>query len=130
MFFFFCSVNTNTIFSYIEAQCNAANAAKKSRKNRRAATDFGSCGSPAISFGQQQDRSDGPAFAAVDQTDFNHGSALKIQVISDFICQQLGSKCKASADTVSTCNAASTAAQAETGQASADAFNSAMGVTA
>lgn len=35
------------------------------------------------------------SFQAVDQKDFNHGSALNIKVISDFICGQLGSKYKA-----------------------------------
>lgn len=119
----------------IETQCNAAASTKKLRtrlgKNRRAAAlDFGSCGSPAISFGSQKDRPNEQAFAAVDQTDFNHGSALAIKVISDFVCQQLGSKCKAAAATVSACTAASAAASAQQGQAAADAFNSALGVTA
>lgn len=113
-----------------EDQCNAASAAKKLRKLRRAALDFGSCSNPAISFGIQKDRAKENAFAAVDQTNFNHGSALNIKVISDFICQQLGSKCGAAADAVSACDAASTAAQAQKGQAAADAFNSALGVTA
>lgn len=82
-----------------------------------------------MTFGKQTDRSDGNAFNAADKTDFNHGSALAIGVISDFICQQLDSKCKAAADAVSACKAASTAAKAQTGQAAADAFNSALGVT-
>lgn len=119
---------TNQLFT--EDQCNAANAAKKFRKMRRAALDFGSCSSPAIAFGPQNDRGGADAFAAVDQTDFNHGSANAIKVISGFICQQLGSKCKAAADAVTACNSAATAADAQTGQAAADAFNSALGVTA
>lgn len=119
-----------------EQDCNAAASTKKVRgfttvKYRRAALDFGTCTDPAISFGVQSDRPKESAFKAVDQTNFNHGSALAIKVISDFICQQLGtSKCGASADAVSACQSASTAAQAQTGQASADAFNSALGVTA
>lgn len=83
-----------------------------------------------MSFGTQQDRSDGDAFAAADQADFNHGSALAIKVISDFICQQLESKCKAADDAVSACQAASQAASAQKGQAAADTFNSALGVSA
>lgn len=123
-----------------EQDCNAAaSSSAKLRRSRssvrreaiaRQSLDFGSCGSPAISFGTQKDRSDSEAFAAVDQTDFNHGSALAIKVISDFICQQLDSKCKASAETVSTCQSASAAAAQQSGQASADAFNSALGVSA
>lgn len=113
-----------------EDACNAANAAKKFRKLRRAALDFGSCSNPAIAFGPQNDRGGADAFAAVDQTDFNHGSANAINVISSFICQQLGSKCKAAADAVTACDSAATAAKAQTGQAAADAFNSALGVTA
>jgi hypothetical protein len=78
--------------------------------------------------------------------DFNHGSALNIGVISSFICGQLSSKCKASAATIAACTCAETAASkfqlgflhlhmiltslldAATGQAAADAFNSALGV--
>ncbi|KAI3400582.1 hypothetical protein diail_2785 [Diaporthe ilicicola] len=114
-----------------EDACNAAAGAKKLRKLRaRAALDFGSCSNPAIEFAAGLDGRKENSFAPVDSADFNHGSALNIKVISDFICGQLQSKCKASADTVSTCQQASTAAQAATGQAAADAFNSALGVTA
>jgi hypothetical protein len=80
--------------------------------------------------------------------DFNHGSALNIKVISSFICGQLSSKCKASAATIAACTSAENAASkfkleifslhtiltslldAATGQAAADAFNSALGVSA
>jgi hypothetical protein len=34
-------------------------------------------------------------FHTVDQNDLSRESALKIKVIGDFICGQLGSKCKA-----------------------------------
>ena len=66
------------------------------------------------------------SFQAVNQADFNHGSAQNIKIISDFICSQLSGKCKASADTVASCNAASAAASAQKGQAAADAFNNAL----
>ncbi|KAI5922557.1 hypothetical protein F4810DRAFT_720953 [Camillea tinctor] len=123
-----------------QQECVAANnsAARKMRvkmfKARRqvtraaAAADTGSCGSPAISFGKQDDRPNEDAFAAVDQTDFNHGSALGVGVITDFICGQLASKCDASDATVSACEEGSAAAKDLTGQAAADAFNDALGV--
>jgi hypothetical protein len=120
-----------------QSACEAAASSQRrmairtSSKARRAALDTGSCGSPAIEFAVGLDGRKEASFEAVNQADFNHGSALNIKVISDFICQQLSSKCAASAATVSACDAASTAAQAAGGgktQASADAFNNALGV--
>lgn len=105
--------------------------ARTSSKARRAALDTGACGSPAIQFALDLDGRKEASFQAENTADFNHGSALNIKVISDFICQQLASKCKAGAATISACGAASAAAQAAAGgkaQASADAFNSALGV--
>lgn len=60
---------------------------------------------------------------------FNHGSALNIGVIAGFICQRLGSPCNAAADAISACTAAQTAATGLTGQAAADAFNNALGLS-
>ncbi len=105
--------------------CEAANQTK-----RRRAADFGSCGSPAIEFAAGLDGRKEESFAAVNQSDFPHGSALNIKVITGFNCNQLTNKCKASQDVVDQCNAAATAANALTGQAAADAFNNALGVTA
>jgi hypothetical protein len=105
--------------------------ARTSSKGRRAALDTGACGSPAIKFAVGLDGRKEASFQAENQADFNHGSALNIKVISDFICGQLSSKCKASDATVSACKAASAAAQAAANgkvQASADAFNQALGV--
>ena len=50
--------------------------------------------------------------------------------VAEFNCQQLGGKCGASAATVDACNQGAAAAEAASGQAAADAFNSALGVTA
>ncbi|KAB5572182.1 hypothetical protein GE09DRAFT_1216784 [Coniochaeta sp. 2T2.1] len=104
---------------------------RSSRARRQAqALDTGSCGSPAIKFAVGLDGRKEASFQAENNADFNHGSALNIKVISDFICQQLGSKCKASEETIQACDAASAAAQAAGGgkaQASADAFNQALG---
>lgn len=121
-----------------EDECNAAAGAKKLRSLRKlrarqannSALDFGSCSNPAIEFAAGLDGRKEESFAPADAADFNHGSALNIKVISGFICGQLQSKCKASADTVTACNDAATAADAATGQAAADAFNSALGVSA
>lgn len=66
------------------------------------------------------------SFKPTDAKSFNHGSALKISVITGFICQQLDSKCKAPAASVIACKAGATAAAALTGQAAADAFNAAV----
>ncbi|TVY84682.1 hypothetical protein LSUE1_G000710 [Lachnellula suecica] len=109
-----------------ETACNAAAATKKAR----AALDFGSCSNPAIEFAAGLDGRNENSFQAVDQTDFNHGSALNIGVIASFVCGQLSSKCKAGADAIAACATAQTAAAAATGQASADAFNAALGVSA
>ncbi|KKY31566.1 hypothetical protein UCDDA912_g08487 [Diaporthe ampelina] len=118
-----------------EDECKAAASAKKLRKLRKlrarqAGLDFGSCSNPAIEFAAGLDGRKEESFAPADAADFSHGSALNIKVISGFICGQLQSKCKASADTVSACEDAASAADAETGQAAADAFNSALGVSA
>lgn len=114
-----------------QTACEAASgAAKRFKKLRRAALDFGSCSNPAIEFAAGLDGRKENSFAPVDSSDFNHGSALNIKVISGFICGQLSSKCQAGADAVTACNSAATAANAATGQAAADAFNSALGVSA
>ncbi|KAK8090780.1 hypothetical protein PG994_000285 [Apiospora phragmitis] len=110
-----------------QQQCVSANGGKKRRQ--AGGLDTGSCGSPAIQFSANlADRKGESAFVPVNTKDFAHGSAQKPGIITQFICQQLGSKCKASAATVSECNQAAQAANAASGQAAADAFNSALGV--
>lgn len=110
-----------------QQQCVAQSSSAKKQKSRRA-VQFGECGSPAISFGVQADRGSEEAFAPVNTADFNHGSALKPAVITDFICSQLASKCQADDETISECEAGADAANALEGQAAADAFNAALGV--
>ncbi|KAK8106029.1 hypothetical protein PG999_009388 [Apiospora kogelbergensis] len=112
-----------------QQQCVSANGGKKRRQANGGKLDTGSCGSPAIQFSSNlADRKGESAFVPVNTKDFAHGSAQKPAIITQFICQQLGSKCKASAATVSTCNQAAQAANAASGQAAANAFNSALGV--
>ncbi|KAI1804954.1 hypothetical protein F4811DRAFT_552274 [Daldinia bambusicola] len=107
-----------------QQQCVAQNG----KKRRQQSVDTGSCGSPAISFGTQQDRANEEAFAPANGADFNHGSALKPAVITDFICSQLKSKCGASEQAVAQCEEGAAAADSLEGQAAADAFNAALGV--
>ncbi|CAD6499026.1 BgTH12-04680 [Blumeria graminis f. sp. triticale] len=104
-----------------------AGAAEAEAVDAGAGGDLGSCGTPTVEFGVGLGGRQEPAFQATNQKDFNHGAALNIKVISDFICQRLQDSCKASADTVENCNKASLAAQKEKGQKSADVFNA--GVT-
>ncbi|KIX95548.1 uncharacterized protein Z520_08668 [Fonsecaea multimorphosa CBS 102226] len=89
--------------------------------------DFGSCPDPTIIFANGLDGRTEPAFEPHDETNLPHGSAQNIQVITDFICQQLGPRCHASQAATDACNQAAAAAQAQTGQAAADAFNQALG---
>jgi len=119
---------TSIIISALIASSSLVKAAPI-RIQRRQALDFGSCSNPAIEFAAGLDGRNEDSFEAVNQADFNHGSALNIGVIANFICGQLQSSCKASAATVSACDSATTAAEALTGQAAADAFNSALGVS-
>ncbi|KAF2640330.1 hypothetical protein P280DRAFT_33631 [Massarina eburnea CBS 473.64] len=93
------------------------------------AADFGSCTDPTVTFGTPSDGRKEDAFEATDLTNFPHGSALNIGVISSFICDQLTNKCKASADAVTQCDSADAAVKASglTGQDAADNFNQALG---
>lgn len=92
------------------------------------ANDFGTCvnADPTIKFADGLDGRKEAAFAPNDNSNFNHGSALNIKVIADFICQQLNDKCKASDSTVSNCQSAATSAEAQTEQQAADTFNAAF----
>lgn len=95
------------------------------------AANLGSCSDPTILFEEGLDGRNTAAFIASNQADFNHGSAQAIGIIAGFICQRLGSSCKAAADVLETCTSASAAAVAtDQNQAAADVFNSIMGVGA
>jgi hypothetical protein len=100
--------------------------ARRHRKARQAA-NFGSCSDPTITFGLPSDGRKEDAFEATDLTNFPHGSALNIKVISQFICDQLTNKCKANAEAVALCDQAAADSAALKAQAAADAFNAALG---
>ncbi|CAG5184858.1 uncharacterized protein ALTATR162_LOCUS11117 [Alternaria atra] len=108
---------------------NAAtgNAATGNAASGNGAAAFGSC-DPTITFGIPSDGRKEEAFEPTDLSTFNHGSAQKIDIISQFICSQMSNKCNVDAAAVSTCDAAASAASGLTGQAAADAFNSALGL--
>jgi hypothetical protein len=74
----------------------------------QAALDLGSCSDPTIAFGIQGRKE--ASFQANNLVDFNHGSALAIGFIANFICSQLGSNCKAGADATAACTKATAAA--------------------
>ncbi|KAG9021934.1 hypothetical protein FS837_006854, partial [Tulasnella sp. UAMH 9824] len=106
----------------------AAAAATTTAASSASNLDFGSCSNPTIEFGAGFDGRKENSFRPVNSADFNHGSALNIKVIADFICQQLNDKCKASAATIDACNAGATAAIAKGAVAeAADVFNAALG---
>ncbi|KAI7970932.1 hypothetical protein EIK77_000599 [Talaromyces pinophilus] len=94
----------------------------------KSSLDLGSCNgaSPFIVFGAGFDGRNTDSFEPADKATFNHGSALGIAVVADFICGQLNSACKAPQSTVDTCNSAASAASSLSGQAAADSFNQAM----
>lgn len=94
----------------------------------KSSLDLGTCSnaSPDIKFGAGFDGRNTNSFEPVDKATFNHGSALGIAVVADFICGQLQSACKAPQATVTKCQAAAKAASALTGQAAANAFNSGL----
>ncbi|KEF59142.1 uncharacterized protein A1O9_03986 [Exophiala aquamarina CBS 119918] len=90
--------------------------------------DIGTCSNAKVIFAANLDgRKEAMAFEPANKTDFPHGSAENIKIITDFICQQLNTKCKAPKATIDACTAAAGLAGAATGQAAADAFNSAFG---
>ncbi|KAF7422329.1 hypothetical protein PC9H_010485 [Pleurotus ostreatus] len=94
--------------------------------------DFGRCTVPQIEFGVGFDNRRETSFRPVDLTNFNHGSAQNINIITRFVCDQLVNFCGADQTARATCataiTAASSAEPAKTG-IQADAFNAVFGIT-
>ena len=129
-----------------EAECKAgaAQAAKSRRKRslrfRRSkpaktvkarqnnALDFGSCSDPSIVFEEGLDGRSEAAFAPANSADFSQGSALNVNIITNFICGQLGSACDADEAAVAACEQGQAAADGLQAQAAVDAFNGALGL--
>ncbi|KAI0326626.1 hypothetical protein GY45DRAFT_73962 [Cubamyces sp. BRFM 1775] len=93
--------------------------------------DFGSCSVPQIEFGVGFDNRKETSFQPVDKTSYNHGSAQNIDIITQFICDQLTNSCGADATAKATCASAKAAADTKTAKtgAQADAFNAVFGIT-
>jgi len=93
--------------------------------------DFGSCTIPEIEFGVGFDNRRETSFRPADLDSFNHGSAQNINIITQFICDELVNSCgadQAAQDTCADAEVAAAAATAGTGGA-ADAFNAVFGIT-
>ncbi|KAI9808910.1 MAG: hypothetical protein M1827_007135 [Pycnora praestabilis] len=94
------------------------------------ALDFGTgCSNPGIVFGAGFDGRKEDSFEPADTTQFTHGSALNIGVITGFISDRFKSNCKASAAAIAAAAKGQAATTGLTGQAAADAWNSALGLT-
>ncbi|CRK12284.1 hypothetical protein BN1723_005869 [Verticillium longisporum] len=129
-----------------EDDCLAAARLRKVRRNARAVTrgadgrmrfaraarlvrrqnDFGSCADPSIQFAEGLDGRAEASFGPAG--DFDHGSANNVDIITSFICGQLGSRCGAGEATVAACEDGAAAASGLEGEQAAQAFNSALGL--
>ncbi|WYZ45972.1 hypothetical protein EsH8_IX_000197 [Colletotrichum jinshuiense] len=101
-------------------------ATKLLRGRQAGALDFGACQDPSIQFAEGLDGRKEASFGPAG--DFEHGSALNINIISSFICGQLESRCQSDEATVAACEQGQADAQGLEGQAAADAFNAALGL--
>ncbi|KAJ3967410.1 hypothetical protein EV361DRAFT_807315, partial [Lentinula raphanica] len=92
--------------------------------------DFGSCTVPQIQFGVGFDNRKETSFEPVDQTSYPHGSAQNIDIITQFMCDQLVNACGADATAKATCASAQSAADTATAKtgAQADKFNAVFGI--
>jgi len=93
--------------------------------------NFGKCTVPEITFAVGFDSRRETSFEPTNLADYNHGSADGIDIITNFMCDQLVNFCGADATAQATCAAASAAADTQlpgTGF-QADAFNAVMGIS-
>ncbi|KAF7507508.1 hypothetical protein GJ744_010439 [Endocarpon pusillum] len=94
-----------------------------------AGLDFGFCPNAGIVFGPGFDGRKEDSFQPADTTQFTHGSAQNIDIITDFMCDRFGDRCGANEATNAACMAATAATKGKTGQAAATAWNEALGLT-
>lgn len=87
---------------------------------------LGSCSNSRIGYGASFDGLIEKSFQPADKTEFNHGSADNIGIITSFICQQLADKYKSSQAALEVCSKASNAAAKQSGKAATDTFNTAF----
>ncbi|KAI0033075.1 hypothetical protein K488DRAFT_26710, partial [Vararia minispora EC-137] len=122
----------------VTAAAATANAVVSSSASAAAATatgsagigNFGSCSVPQIEFGVGFDNRKETSFQPVDKTSYPHGSAQNIDIITQFMCDQLVNACGADATAKATCAAAKAAADTGTPKtgAQADLFNAQFGI--
>ncbi|KAG8850616.1 hypothetical protein FRB91_008922 [Serendipita sp. 411] len=86
--------------------------------------NFNKCDVPTVEFGIFDGRKEN-SFAP-SGNGFVHGSALNGNIITQFICDRVKSDCNANTVAINDCTAAIAATQGKTGQAFADAFNTAV----
>lgn len=86
--------------------------------------NFNKCGVPSVAFGIFDGRTE-DSFEPVG-ADFQHGSALNPSIITTFICNTLVNTCDANQVAINDCQTAINATNGLSGQALADAFNSAI----
>jgi hypothetical protein len=86
--------------------------------------DFNNCEAPQIAFGIFDGRSEN-SFAPATAS-FVHGSALNPNIITTFICNRVKDQCNANQVAIDKCQSAIDATTGLSGQALADAFNSAI----
>ncbi|KKY15651.1 hypothetical protein UCRPC4_g06216 [Phaeomoniella chlamydospora] len=125
-------MHTTSVMSLISLYGTLALAAPRAfvhyPRNTTTTLDFGKCTDPGIVFGAGFDGRKEDSFEPRDKTEFNHGSALNIGVITGFIRDRLNDECAAPSDTVSAATAAISSTAGLTGQAAADAWNDVLGV--
>ncbi|KLO17393.1 hypothetical protein SCHPADRAFT_937092 [Schizopora paradoxa] len=125
------SVPSNTDAITLSVSGTAAAVTASSTASSGSIGDFGSCSVPQIEFGVGFDNRKETSFQPVDQTSYNHGSAQNIDIITQFMCDQLVNTCGADATAKATC--AKAQAAADTGTAKngiqADLFNAVFGIT-
>ncbi|EKM58301.1 uncharacterized protein PHACADRAFT_252512 [Phanerochaete carnosa HHB-10118-sp] len=113
------------------ATLSSSAAAATSTASAASIGNFGSCTIPEITFGVGFDNRKETSFEPTNQADYNHGSADNIDIITQFMCDNLVNTCGADATAQATCATAKAAADTEpapTG-AQADAFNAVFGIT-
>ncbi|KAL1693880.1 hypothetical protein GGG16DRAFT_48551 [Schizophyllum commune] len=124
------SASGSTATTTAAASAATTQAASSSSGNLGGAS-FGSCSVPQIEFAAGFDGRRETSFQPTDKTSFNHGSAQAIDIISQFVCDQLTNSCKANQAAKDLCQTARSAADGKTAKtgAQADAFNAVFGIT-
>ncbi|KAI5894122.1 uncharacterized protein SCHCODRAFT_02623780 [Schizophyllum commune H4-8] len=109
----------------------ATTQAASSSSGNLGGASFGSCSVPQIEFAAGFDGRRETSFQPTDKTSYSHGSAQAIDIISQFVCDQLTNSCKANQAAKDLCQTARSAADGKTAKtgAQADAFNAVFGIT-